>query len=356
MFLSDFDYQLPEDQIAQRPASRRESSRLLLLPRCQGPLVHGRFEQLPDLLRPGDLMVLNNTRVIPARIYGTKETGGRVEILLDRPSGPSAAEAGFTVRVWDCLLRASKPLLPGKKVLLPGGAEAVGMARPEGSRGGRVTLRVPGDLFDYLRQHGHIPLPNYIRRDPQSEPADREEDNERYQTVYAAVPGAVAAPTAGLHFSTDLLQRIRALGVEIAEVTLHVGPGTFLPVKTENVDDHVMHPERYEIGKAAAEAVTRARHAGRRVIAVGTTVVRTLESAWADDRLQAGEGETRLFIRPGFCFGVVDALVTNFHLPRSTLLMLVSAFSDRDRVLAAYRAAVAAGYRFFSYGDAMFIY
>ncbi len=343
MQLSDFDYQLPEGFIAQTPAKSRDASRLLVMPRKAGPCEHRSFGDFAGCLSAGDLLVLNDTRVIPARLHGRKQTGGRTELLLDRPLEEPFAENERRCQRWTCLVKASRPLKKGVRVLLPGDGEAVA----EGP--GRVLLRLPEPVDRYLREHGQVPLPVYIRRKPR--PGDR----ERYQTVYARAPGAVAAPTAGFHFTQGVLEAIAKKGVEIASLTLHVGPGTFLPVRTDDIDRHVMHAERYRVGPETAGAVTRAREAGRRIVAVGTTVVRALESCWDGRRLRAGEGETDLFIRPGYCFSVVDALLTNFHLPRSTLLMLVCAFSETGRILDAYRQAVERGYRFYSYGDAMFI-
>jgi S-adenosylmethionine:tRNA ribosyltransferase-isomerase len=343
MRLSDFDYELPDGFIAQTPAKSRDASRLMVVPRTEGPFGHKGFLDFAGYLSAGDLLVLNDTRVIPARLRGRKQTGGKTELLLDRPLGEAFLADGRHCQRWACLVNASRPLRAGVRVLLPGEGEAVS----EGEK--KVLLRLPLPVDEYLKKHGEVPLPAYIRRGP--EPGDR----ERYQTVYARHPGAVAAPTAGFHFTDRVLENIGARGVQVVSLTLHVGPGTFLPVRTEDVDRHVMHAERYRVGPEAARAVTRAKKEGRRIVAVGTTVVRTLESAWDGERLQEGEGETALFIRPGFPFSVVDALLTNFHLPRSTLLMLVCAFSRTDRILSAYRQAVDKGYRFYSYGDAMLV-
>jgi S-adenosylmethionine:tRNA ribosyltransferase-isomerase len=344
MKLSNFNYELPEGCIAQRPAEARDASRLLLMPRKEGPCEHRAFFDFTGLLSAGDLLVLNDTQVIPARLRGHKQTGGKTELLLDRPLGKTFPEKGRHCQRWTCLVNASRPLKAGGRVLLPGEGEALS----EGA--GRVLLRLPLPVEDYLLQYGEVPLPGYIRREPVSE------DRGRYQTIYARNPGAVAAPTAGLHFTDNILKDIRSRGVKVVSLTLHVGPGTFLPVRADDVDRHVMHAERYRIEPEAARVVTRAREAGRRIVAVGTTVVRTLESAWDGERLRDGDGETDLFIRPGYSFSVVNALLTNFHLPRSTLLMLVCAFSRTDRILSAYEQAVDKGYRFYSYGDAMFLY
>jgi S-adenosylmethionine:tRNA ribosyltransferase-isomerase len=353
MRLALFDYDLPEDRVAQRPAARRPESRLLRLPPAPDGPSHHRFDELPGLLRPGDLLVLNDTRVIPARLVGHKRSGGRVEILLDRPLEEGRGEAGRFFQRWACLAQASKPWRDGVVVELAGG----GLARrlgpgPEG--GLTILLELPETTEDYLEAHGRMPLPPYVRRPVEPGPDERL-DRERYQTVFARAAGAVAAPTAGLHFDANLFSALERAGVERTALTLHVGPGTFLPVRARELETHVMHAERYVIPVEACAAVGRARAEGRRVVAVGTTVVRALESAWGPDGLASGEGLTRLFIRPGHVFRAVDALVTNFHLPRSTLLMLVAAFGGRERVLEAYEIAIREGYRFYSYGDAMLI-
>jgi len=331
---SDFDYDLPPASIAQEPAPRGES-RLLVIDR-PAPERHSRVKDLPRRLRPGDLLVLNDTRVIPARLYGQSAGGGRMEILLIEK---------IAEREWEALVKPGKRARPGAVIEIAEGlaAEVVG------KREDRYLLRFSEPVEPHLDRLGHIPLPPYIHR------PDTPEDRERYQTVYASRPGAVAAPTAGLHFSEELLREIADAGIEIARVTLHVGIGTFKPVDAERIEEHRMERERYEIGEEAAEAVRRARESGRRIVAVGTTVVRTLEGAAVDGsgEVRAGSGATGLFITPGFRFQVVDALLTNFHLPRSTLLMLVSAFAGRERVLAAYEEAIREGYRFYSYGDAM---
>jgi S-adenosylmethionine:tRNA ribosyltransferase-isomerase len=331
----DFDYDLPAASIAQEPAPRGES-RLLVLDR-QGPGRHSRVRDLPRLLHPGDLLVLNDTRVIPARLYGRSAGGGRMEILLIE----RVAE-----RDWDALVRPGRRARPGAMIELAEGLTAEVIDKRED---GRHRLRFTEPVEPHLDRLGHIPLPPYIHR------PDTPEDRERYQTVFARQPGAVAAPTAGLHFTAKLLEEIAAAGVEIVRVTLHVGIGTFKPVSAERIEEHRMESERYEIGEETAGAIRRARAAGRRIVAVGTTVVRTLESAAQEGggEVRAGSGATRLFITPGYRFQVVDALLTNFHLPCSTLLMLVSAFAGRERVLAAYEEAIREGYRFYSYGDAM---
>jgi len=310
------------------------------------------FFDFPDLLHPGDLLVLNDTRVIRARLYGRKETGGKAEILLDRPLGPSWQEDGYTCQSWTCLLHASRPLKTGGKIFLPGGGQAI-RKKNESSHSLQVLLRLPQPVMDYLEVYGAMPLPAYIRRSTGDIRKDM--DPDRYQTVYAKIPGAVAAPTAGLHFTQDILDHICSRGIDIRFLTLHVGPGTFLPVRTQNIDQHIIHREVYHIGSDLAQAIAKTRSVKRRVVAVGTTVVRALETAWNGVQLRVGPGETDLFIRPVFEFKVVDALLTNFHLPRSTLLMLVCAFYNTERILWAYGQAVEKRYRFYSYGDAMFI-
>jgi S-adenosylmethionine:tRNA ribosyltransferase-isomerase len=338
---SDFDYELPEDLVAQEPVSPRDASRLLVLP-AAGPPVHRRFEDLAELLDPADLLVLNDTKVIPARLVGRRASGGKVELLLCEPL------AGGLGRRWRAMGQASKPIRAGTVVELDGLSARVEAAEGEGFY--EVVLdREGAELEAALARAGRIPLPPYIRREPV------ELDRERYQTIWARAPGSAAAPTAGLHFTEGLLARLEARGVRRAAVTLHVGPGTFLPVRAGSIEDHRMHPERYEVSAATAAEIEACRARGGRVVAVGTTSVRTLESAFDGTRVSPGSGRTSLFIRPGHAFRAVDALVTNFHLPRSTLLMLVCALGGTDRVLAAYREAVARRYRFFSYGDAMLL-
>ncbi|WP_018954508.1 tRNA preQ1(34) S-adenosylmethionine ribosyltransferase-isomerase QueA [Thioalkalivibrio sulfidiphilus] len=339
MRLSDFHYELPPELIAQRPLPERSASRLLCLDRDTGALADRMFRDLPNLLNPGDLLVFNDTRVIPARLLGVKrDTGGRVEVLVERVLDEHRVLAH---------VRASKS--PGEGVVL--WLEEALEARVEGREGDLFSLRFSGDasVIELLERHGHMPLPPYIDR------LDAAEDRDRYQTVFASRPGAVAAPTAGLHFDADIMARIRARGVEAASVTLHVGAGTFQPVRVQDLSQHVMHAEWTEVSAQVCAQVAACRARGGRVVAVGTTAVRSLESAAADGELKPFSGDTRLFITPGYTFRVVDALVTNFHLPESTLLMLVSAFAGFEPVMQAYRHAVAERYRFFSYGDAMFI-
>jgi S-adenosylmethionine:tRNA ribosyltransferase-isomerase len=344
---TDFAYELPPELIAQAPPPERSGGRMLVLDRETAAITDGRVRDLPHFLAPGDLLVLNDTRVVAARVFGTKPSGGRVELLLERPVGPHEALVQ---------LRASKPIREGLGISTPGGAVQV-LAREDDL----WRVRLPAPALDFFDRWGQVPLPPYILR-----PAE-ELDEHRYQTIFARERGAVAAPTASLHFDEPLLTELRARQVSLAFVTLHVGAGTFQPVRTDDLESHIMHSERAAVGAATCEAIMRARSAGRRVIAAGTTVVRALESAASSAdargessgvpalRLAPWSGETRLFIRPGFRFRVVDALLTNFHLPESTLLMLVCAFAGREPVLRAYRHAVEERYRFFSYGDAMLI-
>lgn len=342
MKISDFDYALPEELVAQEPVSPRDASRLLVLPR-EGPADHRTFAELDPLLRPGDLLVFNDTKVIPARLVGHKRSGGKVEILLCEPL------EGGTGRRWRAMGQASKPIREGSALEFDGLSARVLAAEGEGFY--VVELDREGAALETaLARAGRIPLPPYIRREPD------ELDRARYQTIWAREPGSAAAPTAGLHFTEPLLARLDARGVRRASVTLHVGPGTFLPVRGESIEQHRMHPERYEVPQGTADELAACRARGGRVVAVGTTSVRTLESAFDGDRVASGSGRTSLFIRPGYAFRAVDALVTNFHLPRSTLLMLVCAFAGTERVLEAYRDAVTRRYRFFSYGDAMLLF
>jgi S-adenosylmethionine:tRNA ribosyltransferase-isomerase len=338
MQLSDFHFDLPDTLIAREPLPERSGSRMLLLDGCSGHIEDHRFTDLEQLLEPEDLLILNDTRVIPARLYGRKASGGRLELLFERLLDGDEALVH---------LRASKSPPAGVRLHLDGGAQAEVVGRDEALF--RLRLFADCDWLEYLDRHGHVPLPPYLERE------DRALDRERYQTVFAREPGAVAAPTAGLHFDDALLQRLAARGIERQTITLHVGAGTFAPVRETDVSRHRMHTERLQVGEAVCEAVARTRERGGRVVAVGTTVVRALETAARGGELAPYAGETDIFITPGFRFRVVDALLTNFHLPESTLIMLVAAFAGRERVLNAYRHAVARGYRFFSYGDAMFL-
>jgi len=336
MQVADFFFQLPDALIARHPLAERRASRLLVLEGETGKLSHRNFADLLDHVRPGDLMVLNNTRVIPARLFGQKATGGKLEILVERVVGNRSVLAH---------VRSSKSPKAGSKILLDGGGEAEMIARHDAL----FELKFDEDVLPLLERIGHMPLPPYIDR------PDDAADRERYQTVYAQRAGAVAAPTAGLHFDEALLQTLRVSGVETAYVTLHVGAGTFQPVRVERIEEHHMHREWLEVGQDVVDAVAACRSRGGRVIAVGTTSVRSLETAARDGELKPFSGDTDIFIYPGKSFHVVDALVTNFHLPESTLLMLVSAFAGYPETMAAYAEAVAQRYRFFSYGDAMFI-
>lgn len=336
---NDFHFDLPEELIAQRPAAERRGSRLLLLNGANGALEDRSFTDLPGLLRPGDLLVFNDTRVIPARLYGRKESGGQVEVLVERITD----ECGVLAHV-----RASKSPKAGSRLTLEEQVEVEVIGR----EGQLFILRFPGPVLEILKRVGHMPLPPYIDREA------AESDAERYQTVYARREGAVAAPTAGLHFDQAMLEQLKQMGIDSAYVTLHVGAGTFQPVRADDIREHVMHSEYIEVPEAVVEAVARARARGGRVIAVGTTVVRSLESAARANpkgELAPFSGETDIFIYPGYTFRVIDAMITNFHLPESTLLMLVSAFAGHGQVMNAYHHAVAEKYRFFSYGDAMFV-
>ncbi len=337
--VADFDFVLPPELIAQHPASERSGSRLL--DGRSKPAVDRVFRELPDLLQAGDLLVFNNTKVIKARLYGAKASGGAVEALVERVL-PGTQE------VW-AHLRASKSPKPGSVVSFADGAFEAEVLSRCGPENGLFHLRLSGEPFALLEQHGHVPLPPYITH------ADDADDVRRYQTVFAREPGAVAAPTAALHFDEALLARLAERGVGQAHVTLHVGAGTFQPVRVERLEEHQMHSEWFEVPQATADAIAATHERGGRVVAVGTTTLRALESAARGGSLQAGARETDIFITPGFAFQVVDVLVTNFHLPKSTLMMLVSAFAGYEHIRALYEHAIAAQYRFFSYGDAMLL-
>jgi len=340
--VADYEYDLPPGRIARYPADRRDESRLLVVDRAAGGFRHLRFGEVVELFRPGDVLVVNESRVLPVRLLGTKPTGAPGEVFLLRPVGGDPRG-----RVWEALVRPGGKLKPGRTLVVAPDLTVEILDSTE-ENGRVVRLDTPLPTMEALERYGHVPLPPYIGRE--DEPLDR----ERYQTVYARVPGSVAAPTAGLHFTPGLLAALEARGVERAEVVLHVGVGTFRPVEVEDPAEHRMHAEAYEVSEAAAVSVNRAREAGGRVWAVGTTVVRTLESvADPGGRVHPGRGTTDLFIRPPYRFRVVDCLLTNFHLPRSTLLMLVAAFGGYERIMEAYREAVREGYRFYSYGDAM---
>lgn len=339
MKTSDFNFELPEELIAQTPLARRDGSRLLTLNKVTGETAHRHFFDLPTMLRPGDCLVLNNSRVLPARLLGQRSGGGACEVLLLIDRGE---------KVWECLVRPGKKLRTGARVTFGNGelmAEIVG----EVDGGNRlVRFEYEGIFLEVLERLGKMPLPPYIKEEL--------DDGERYQTVYSKVVGSAAAPTAGLHFTNELLEHVKSMGVKVCYVTLHVGLGTFRPVKAENLDEHEMHSEYCVISQETADVINETKRTGGRVICVGTTSCRTIES-WAseDGTMEAKAGWTNIFIYPGYRFKVLDALITNFHLPESTLIMLVSALAGRERVLAAYEEAVRERYRFFSFGDAMFI-
>lgn len=352
MKITDFDFELPESLIAKYPASQRSASRMLRLNSISGQVEHGQFTDIVDLLQPGDLLVFNNTRVIPARLYGQKETGGKIEILLERILSDDSALAH---------VKASKSPKAGATLKLEGGLKATVLGRQDALFHLQFDIETTNDesdrpsqsLFELLEKHGHMPLPPYIDR------PDEDADKERYQTVYNKKPGAVAAPTAGLHFDEQTLAKIAAKGVNTAFVTLHVGAGTFQPVRVDNIEDHHMHQEYAEVPPEVVEQIKQTKANGKRVIAVGTTSVRSLESAAhasKNNQLEAFFDDTDIFIYPGFKFKVVDCMLTNFHLPQSTLMMLISAFATREYVMDAYQQAIDEKYRFFSYGDAMFIH
>ena len=337
MKLSEFHYELPDELIAQAPLSERQASRLLCFDRHNGQLQDSKFSDLASLLKAGDLLVFNNTKVIPARLFGRKASGGRVEILLERLLGDQQCLAQ---------IRASKSPKAGGSILLENGSEL----RVLGRQGTFFHLQaVNDDLMDLLHTQGHMPLPPYITRE------DTERDRRRYQTVYAEIPGAVAAPTAGLHFDQAMLDLLEQSGIHSTNVTLHVGAGTYQPVRVDVIEDHHMHAEWLEVTQLTCDAIAAAKARGGRVIAVGTTAVRSLETAAKGGTLEPFTGDSRIFIYPPYEFQVIDAMITNFHLPESTLLMLVSAFAGHQNTLAAYRHAVEQKYRFFSYGDAMLI-
>jgi S-adenosylmethionine:tRNA ribosyltransferase-isomerase len=348
--LSDYDYDLPEELIAQQPVAIRDRSRLLCLERDSGRVTHGVFHQLSERLEGGDVLVLNDTAVVPARLLGRKETGGRVEVLISDFAGRLNLPGG--IARFNCLVKASKAPRTGCRLFFDRGL----VGTVAGGMNGMFRIDFSGtDCFEEtLDLIGRVPLPPYISRGPRPEPLC--DDPTAYQTVYAARKGAVAAPTAGFHFTDELLANLQARGIRLVRLTLHIGYGTFKPVRETDIRRHQMHAEHYELSAEAADALNAARRSGRRVVAVGTTSVRTLEYAAArSGSVTAGRGRCDLFIYPGYRFKAVDAMITNFHLPRSTLLMLVSAFAGREAVLRAYREAIERGYRFFSYGDAMLI-
>lgn len=338
---ADFDFDLPDELIAQRPAEKRDRSRLLTVDRASGELRHRHFSEVAELVQPGDALVLNETRVFPARLRGRRAGGGAAEVLLLHPA------AGGGEARWVAMVRPGAKLRPGRRIEV---SEDLAVEVEEQLESGERIVRLlsPHPVEEALQRHGEVPLPPYVQRPP------TEEDRERYQTVYARERGSVAAPTAGLHFTGELLERIAARGVELVRVVLHVGPGTFRPVGDDDPEQHRMHSEWYRVAPEAAEAINRTRRRGGAVWAVGTTAVRTLETvASKDGEVRPGEGWTEIFIRPPYRFRAVDRMITNFHLPRSTLLMLVSAFGGHELIMQAYDEAVREGYRFYSYGDAM---
>lgn len=348
MHINDFDYELPEELIAQKPADKRDASRLLVVHRETGETEHKHFYDILEYLNEGDCLVLNNSKVLPARLYGIKEgTGAKVEFLLiKRIDGDR----------WETMVRPGKRLKPGDSVMFSEDPLLKADIIDYGNDGTRIVeFSYDGIFMERLEEVGSMPLPPYIERQSENE------DRDRYQTVYCREEGSVAAPTAGLHFTEELLEKARAKGVELAYVTLHVGIGTFRPVKCENIEDHSMHFEEYHIDEKTAEIINRAKTEGRRVISVGTTSTRTVESAAYFDeekdcwQVRSGENSTGIFIYPGYEFRIIDSLITNFHLPKSTLLMLISALYDREKILEVYQEAIREKYRFFSYGDAMFI-
>ena len=346
MLLSEFDYELPEELIAQMPADKRQNSRMLVMNRANHNIEHKHFYDIVDLIEPGSLLVLNDTKVLPARLRGEKETGAKIEIFLLKQTVEDC---------WDVLIKPSKRVKPGTVVKISDELSVEVLKRLEDDGEWSVKLLFEGDVLDVLHRNGNIPLPPYIERKMPSDEL-KKLDFERYQTVYARDEGSVAAPTAGLHFTQEILKKLADKGVEIKYVTLNVGLGTFRPVKCENVLEHKMHSEAFEISEDTARAVTKAKKEGRKIIAVGTTTVRTLETAYKQfGEVKACHSASELFIYPPYEFKVVDNLITNFHLPKSTLLMLVSALAGKDFIFDAYREAIAQKYRFYSYGDCMYI-
>lgn len=339
MTTKDFYYDLPQEKIAQTPLADRTASKLMVLSRRDNTITHKRFSDIVDYLSEGDLLVMNNTRVIPARLYGVKEgTGGKIEFLLLKR---------IELDVWEVILKPGRRARRGARFIFGDGLLKAEIIEEKEDGGRYVKFFYDGVWEEILDKLGEMPLPPYIK--------EKLTDRERYQTVYSKIEGSAAAPTAGLHFTNELIEKIKAKGVNIAFVTLHVGLGTFRPVSVDNVEEHIMHSEYYELSPETAELINKTKEKGKRVIAVGTTSVRTLETCGESGRVRAEKGETKIFIYPGYEFKVVDALITNFHLPESTLLMLVSALYDKEHIMRAYKEAVESDYRFFSFGDAMFI-
>ncbi|MBQ8168765.1 tRNA preQ1(34) S-adenosylmethionine ribosyltransferase-isomerase QueA [bacterium] len=348
MLVSDFDYELPEELIAQMPADKRENSKMLVLNRKDRTMEHKHFYDIIDYLDSNTLLVLNNTKVLPARLYGTKETGAKIEVFLLEAQSESS-------HTWSCLIKPSKRVKPDTIIKISNELSVKALKRLEDDGEWLVELLYKGDLFNILHKVGNLPLPPYIERKLQTEDI-KNFDMERYQTVYARDEGSVAAPTAGLHFTKEILSKLQKNGVEIAYVTLNVGLGTFRPVKCENILDHKMHSETFEITQETADAINKAKTEGKKIVAVGTTTVRTLETAFKQfGEIKACHSTSELFIYPPYEFKVIDNLITNFHLPKSTLLMLVSALAEKDFIFEAYKEAIENRYRFFSYGDCMLI-
>lgn len=348
MLVSDFDYELPEELIAQMPADKRDNSKMLVLNRENHSVEHKRFFDIVDCITPNSLLVLNNTKVLPARLYGTKETGAKIEVFLLEAQSEGS-------NIWSCLIKPSKRIKPDTIITISDELIVKPIKRLEDDGEWLVELVHNGDLFDILHKVGNLPLPPYIERKLQTEDI-KNFDKDRYQTVYAKDEGSVAAPTAGLHFTQEILEKLQAKGVEIAYVTLNVGMGTFRPVKCENILDHKMHSETFEITQETADAINKAKSEGKKIIAVGTTTVRTLETAFQQfGEIKACKSSSKLFIYPPYEFKVIDNLITNFHLPKSTLLMLVSALAGKEFIFDAYKKAIENKYRFFSYGDCMLI-
>lgn len=349
MLVSEFDYNLPEELIAQMPADKRQNSRMLVLDRKTKTFNDKHFFDIVNFLDENDFLVLNNTKVLPARLYGTKETGAKIEIFLLEKSETEGEH------FWTCLIKPSKRVKPGTIITINEDLKIIPVKRLEDDGEWLIELKYVGDLFEILHKVGNIPLPPYIERKLQTQDL-KKFDMERYQTVYAKDEGSVAAPTAGLHFTQEILEQLKNKGVGIAYVTLNVGLGTFRPVKCENILDHKMHSEHYSITKETADAINNAKEQGKNIVAVGTTTVRTLESAYAKfEQIKECSDNSKLFIYPPYEFKVIDKLITNFHLPKSTLLMLVSALAGKDFIFEAYKHAIEEKYRFFSYGDCMFI-
>ena len=346
MLVSDYDYDLPEELIAQMPADKRENSKMLVLNRTNKTIKHQHFYDIVDFIDSNTLLILNNTKVLPARLYGTKDTGAKIEVFLLESKNKNE---------WSCLIRPSKRIKPDTIIKISDELSVKAIKRLEDDGEWLVEIICDGDLFEVLHKVGNIPLPPYIERKLQTEDI-KNFDMERYQTVYAKDEGSVAAPTAGLHFTTEILDKLKSKGVEIAYVTLNVGLGTFRPVKCENILDHKMHSETFEITKETADIINRAKQNGKKIVAVGTTTVRTLETAYQQyGEIKECRSHSELFIYPPYEFKVIDSLITNFHLPKSTLLMLVSALAGKDFIFEAYKEAIENKYRFFSYGDCMLI-